>query len=132
MGSFLLLSILVMSCTQAFQQVTIPQRTITSKLAAVDPTTLSEVHQGLHQLHTVLQQDTQFSSMTLADAAAAVAEDAVKEDGWWKQYLNLFKSGLTFIHDGIDEPLQNMGITQTWGISIAIFTACEYRFAWLQ
>ena len=60
-----------------------------------------------------------------SSAVGDVTEEAVKSDGWWKQYLNLYKSGLLTIHSTIDEPLRNAGVTQTWGISIAIFTACK-------
>mmetsp|Transcript_17181 Transcript_17181/g.23871 ORF Transcript_17181/g.23871 Transcript_17181/m.23871 type:complete len:459 (+) Transcript_17181:168-1544(+) len=67
------------------------------------------------------------TSTWLADASAAVADVAVDatEDsaGWWQQYLNIFKATIIFIHSGIDAPLRSVGITQTWGISIAIFTA---------
>lgn len=65
------------------------------------------------------------SSQLLADAADA-AVDATKDSGWWQSYLNLFKSALTLVHSTIDPPLRSMGITETWGISIAVFTACMY------
>ena len=61
-------------------------------------------------------------SQLLADASAAVASDAPKDEGLWQQYLNIFKSTLVFIHATVDEPLRSQGITQTWGISIALFT----------
>ena len=61
-------------------------------------------------------------SQLLADASAAVASDAPKDEGLWQQYLNIFKGTLVFIHATIDEPLRSYGITQTWGISIALFT----------
>ena len=56
----------------------------------------------------------------LSDAAEAV----VKEDGgWWNSYLLIFKGALQGVHDTIDPPLRSAGITQTWGISIFLFTA---------
>jgi hypothetical protein len=61
------------------------------------------------------------SSTTLADVAS-VSSDG----GWWNAYLNIFKSGLLFTHDLIDEPLKSSGIQQTWGLSIALFTAGSY------
>lgn len=66
------------------------------------------------------------SSLLLADAATATADavaETAKEGGWWQDYLNIFKNTLTLVHSSIDEPLRDMGITQTWGISIALFTA---------
>lgn len=59
------------------------------------------------------------------DATAVTAVEAAK-DGWWQQYLSIFKNTLIFVHSTIDEPLRNVGITQTWGVSIAVFTACEF------
>ena len=57
-----------------------------------------------------------------ATAAAAAATD---DGGWWQAYLNVFKSTLLLIHNTIDGPLREQGITQTWGIAIAIFTFCK-------
>jgi hypothetical protein len=53
-------------------------------------------------------------------AAAAAASD---DGGWWGAYLNLFKSALLLVHDTIDGPLRSVGWTQTWGVSIFLFTA---------
>lgn len=68
-------------------------------------------------------------SNLLADAAAAVdaaVDEPVKKDlGWWGQYLNIFKAILINVHSAVDEPLRSVGWTQTWGVSIAIFTAGE-------
>lgn len=74
-------------------------------------------------MSAVVSQFQHFSSIMLTDAAVADATDAVQESGWWSNYLGLFKSFLSFIHATIDQPLRDQGITQTWGISIAIFTA---------
>lgn len=70
------------------------------------------------------------SSLTLAAAAAdAVAEAAAESDGgWWASYLNIFKSALVLVHSTIDAPLRSAGFEQTWGVSIAIFTACKYYY----
>lgn len=43
----------------------------------------------------------------------------------WFAYIDLFKQALNAIHDTIDEPLNSVGIEQSWGISIALFTASE-------
>jgi hypothetical protein len=64
------------------------------------------------------------SQALLADAAAASAEPA-KELGWWDQYVLLFQKTLVFVHSVIDQPLKSIGVTQTWGISIAVFTASK-------
>lgn len=67
------------------------------------------------------------TSAWIADASAAAAEpvDALKSDnGWWESYIQIYKDGLAFVHDNVvDPPLRNMGITQTWGPSIFLFTA---------
>ncbi|KAG7369521.1 membrane protein insertase, YidC/Oxa1 family protein [Nitzschia inconspicua] len=58
----------------------------------------------------------------LSDAAAAAAASK-SDNGWWSAYLNIFKTALTFVHNTIDGPLRSVGVTQTWGPSIALFTA---------
>ena len=63
------------------------------------------------------------NSQWLADAAAAAPEPA-NEVGWWGQYINLFKVALEFMHGLIDQPLRSIGIEQTWGPAIALFTMC--------
>jgi hypothetical protein len=64
------------------------------------------------------------STLTLAaDVAAEVAKEG--GGGWWASYLNIFKSALLLVHSTIDGPLRSVGFTQTWGLSIAIFTACK-------
>jgi len=74
-------------------------------------------------------------STILSDAAAAAADvspvdidasdvvEAAKEGGWWKSYLSFFQAGLENVHSTIDPPLRSIGVEQTWGPSIAIFTA---------
>ena len=65
------------------------------------------------------------SSNILADAADATAEVAKSDDsGWWAAYLNLFEQSIRLVHSAITPTLNSIGVTETWGISIAIFTAC--------
>jgi len=67
------------------------------------------------------------TSSWIADSTAAVADaasDAATDDGWWESYIRIYRNGLAFVHDNIvDEPLRKMGWTQTWGVSIFLFTA---------
>mmetsp|Transcript_565 Transcript_565/g.961 ORF Transcript_565/g.961 Transcript_565/m.961 type:complete len:449 (+) Transcript_565:201-1547(+) len=99
-----------------------PKATTSSTLSVLPPV------EHLNDVHSVLTDSTAFSF--LADAAAAVvapdgdvAEAIQDKQGWWQSYINLFKIALNGIHDAIDGPLNAAGITQTWGISIALFTA---------
>lgn len=75
--------------------------------------------------HVILAQ----TSSWVADAAEAVADAPVKnvlesDNQLWEAYISVYKNGLAFVHDNIvDEPLRKMGITQTWGPSIFLFTA---------
>jgi hypothetical protein len=55
--------------------------------------------------------------------------DVAVDDGWWATYLSLFRNALLFVHDSVDQPLRSVGIDQTWGISIAIFTASKYSIS---
>lgn len=73
---------------------------------------------------------TTISSLShlLADASAAAVDAASaasseSDGGWWKAYLNIFKTAIELVHSTIDPPLRAAGFTQTWGLSIAIFTA---------
>eukprot|EP00536_Pseudo-nitzschia_multiseries_P009223 jgi/Psemu1/257962/estExt_Genewise1Plus.C_2530008 len=46
------------------------------------------------------------------------------DEGWWKAYLNVFKTTIEFVHSGIDGPIHSLGWQGgTWGFSIALFTA---------
>lgn len=74
--------------------------------------TVSSVHSTVHDLWTS-------SSVTLSDAATTPTNDG----GWWQNYLNFMKGALTTVHSTIDQPLRDMGVTQTWGPSIFLFTA---------
>jgi len=67
----------------------------------------------------MVQQSTQW----LAEATAAADQANI---GWWGQYINIFKVSLDFVHSTIEPPLKAMGIQQTWGPSIALFTMCEF------
>ena len=87
---------------------------------------------NLHHLSTLAApvHDQMISQATtwIADASGAAADvaDATKENDWWESYIQIYKNGLAFVHDNIvDEPLRKMGFTQTWGVSIFLFTAGE-------
>ncbi|GMH55400.1 hypothetical protein TrRE_jg11810, partial [Triparma retinervis] len=58
--------------------------------------------------------------MTIADALVAVEETA--KNGWWEQYLSFMKNSLSVVHNVLTPPLNSVGITKTWGVSIAAFT----------
>lgn len=76
----------------------------------------------LVDLHLAMEHALRSSSAFLSDAAVATA-DGAKEDGWWDNYISLYKTALTLVHSTIDQPLRNVGWDQTWGISIFLFTA---------
>jgi len=71
------------------------------------------------------------TSQWLSDAAAATADadgssalaDAAADKSWWQQWLNIFKITLAAVHSTIDGPLRSLGVEQTWGVSIFLFTA---------
>jgi hypothetical protein len=114
-----------MACTlpvvvQGFVPMTIlpRHRVVAVRQHMIPPEHMDALNVALDNFHHYSQQ------LTLADASA-VAQDAAKDEGWWQQYLNIFKSTLIFIHSTIDGPLRAQGITQTWGISIALFTISE-------
>lgn len=44
----------------------------------------------------------------------------------WNSYLLLFENTLRAVHDTIKGPLGSLGIEQTWGPSIFIFTASKF------
>jgi len=64
------------------------------------------------------------SHLLLADAVEATAETAKQDGGWWASYLSIFESSIRLVHSIITPPLNSLGVTETWGISIAVFTAC--------
>jgi hypothetical protein len=115
-----------------------------TKLAVLGP-------EHVNDLQSLLSADSSHPAWTLlADAAQATLNapteggmeildtaignaveltgEIAKDDSWWKSYLKIFEASLLFIHDTIDEPLKSVGIEQTWGISIALFTACKFYF----
>jgi len=64
-----------------------------------------------------------------ADVGDAVA-DAAKEGGLkgaWMSYIALFEKALNLVHSTVDGPLRSVGFDQTWGVSIAIFTARTFQ-----
>ena len=84
--------------------------------------------QELHDVHLFLTSSSvssmDGSMMWLSDAADALTTTASEDVGWWQSYLNFLKSILIGIHDTIDDPLRNnFNFEQTWGVSIALFTA---------
>ena len=107
------------SSTAAQQQFT--------KMAALSPDQID-----FEALNAQLQHFASSTSFLVADAADAVmdATDAVAEvaedsPDFWQSYWNIFKAILLGVHDAIDPTLRNAGITQTWGISIFVFTASK-------
>lgn len=102
------------------------------------PHGMEDLHNNLHHLSTISNHDLLAQTSTwIADAAAATAdaadvvadvasdaaEEATKTD-YWEAYIQLYKNSLAFVHDNIvDEPLRKAGFTQTWGVSIFLFTA---------
>ena len=65
-------------------------------------------------------------SQDIVDAVEKVKADAA-DKGWWLTYIDVFKNALETVHNKIDGPLRSVGITQTWGVSIAVFTACKFE-----
>lgn len=86
-------------------------------LHALDADTINAAANQLHEYFA--------SSTLLADAAAATADavEASPKEGWWNSYLEFMKGGLSLVHSTIDGPLRKVGIEQTWGPSIFLFTA---------
>jgi hypothetical protein len=121
--SLLLLPSIIPSVT-AFTTHRVP--TTTRQTQHVRPLqALSPEH--LTELSTALSQQADWlSSHLLADAAAAAAADD-GGGGWWQSYLNIFKNTLLAVHNTIDQPLKSVGLEQTWGVSIAIFTASTLK-----
>jgi hypothetical protein len=114
------------SFTMKFPTTT--KRTTLNMMMMMDPndammTHISTVSPISHEtLDAVLLQ----TQLLLSDAAAASSSS--DNSGWWSAYLNIFKTALTLVHDTIDGPLRSVGVTQTWGPSIALFTAGEFVF----
>ena len=81
----------------------------------------------LHQSFSYLVDSIASSSNIISDAVEAVALEE-KEVGWWGNYLQLYKGLLETVHSAIDQPLRSVGFTQTWGVSIFLFTAGKYLY----
>ncbi|GKY97359.1 hypothetical protein MPSEU_000694300 [Mayamaea pseudoterrestris] len=115
-SSFLLLSGATTSVTGFTTQRMPTTRTLqhVRPLQVFSPEYLTDISNAL------AQHSDWLPSQLLSDAAAAAAQD---DGGWWQSYLNIFKNTLLGVHSIIDQPLKNIGVEQTWGISIAIFTA---------
>jgi hypothetical protein len=103
---------------QLLSKTSLKAQAPSTRIAAFMPEHVDTMNSAFDQLH-------QFSSLILSDASAAVDADAATDGGLWSSYLGLFKAFLTFIHSTIDQPLRDHGITQTWGVSIALFTASK-------
>ena len=92
---------------------------------------MPEIHDLQQASSMIMDNHDAFIAQTsnwLADAAAAAADAPVdtlaSDNELWEKYISIYKGGLAFVHDNIvDEPLRKMGITQTWGPSIFVFTA---------
>jgi hypothetical protein len=99
-----------------------PQPSLKSKVALQAPSTRRSaiLPEHVDSMSVAIDHLQYFSSILLSDATETVP---VQDGGWWSNYLGLFKSFLSFIHSTIDQPLRDQGITQTWGVSIALFTA---------
>jgi hypothetical protein len=76
----------------------------------------------------IFTRSTTEMTQWIADATATSVDASTQDDGgWWKAYINIFKSILTFVHSTVDGPLRSIGIEQTWGVSIFLFTASELK-----
>jgi hypothetical protein len=91
----------------------------------IAPTTTVTTNIPTHETIDNMMMLVKHSSW-LADATVTAVTSTASNDGgsgWWSAYLNIFKTALTLVHNTIDGPLRSVGITQTWGPSIALFTA---------
>ena len=88
---------------------------------------MTDVTNLLAAAEVFLQQQHPNTAQWLADAA--VATEPAADIGWWGQYINIFKVSLEFMHSLIDQPLRSIGIEQTWGPAIALFTMCTLTAA---
>jgi hypothetical protein len=105
-------------CSTARLSLMMDAQDALTHLATVSTTTsMANSPPDLESVHILLLNSYQ---QILADAAVASAST---NDGWWSSYLNIFKTALTLVHNTIDGPLKSVGVTQTWGPSIALFTA---------
>ena len=125
LAPLLLLLLLSPSLPFAFQAPQIPPP-ISSSPSSFLPRTSTSALSSLPPLHDLSHAHTALSStshLLSSAAAAAAASPAAADLGWWGQYIQTFKSGLVLVHDVVDPPLRSLGVTKTWGPSIAVFTA---------
>lgn len=135
------LLLLANSCDgfQTLSQSSVAVRTSASKLNVVGPEHL----QDLALQHSLFLDSHAFTHLAEAASAALdegnnlggafqnvenaleVEEQIAQNQGYWAAYLNIFKSALLLVHNTVDAPLRSIGVDQTWGISIAIFTASK-------
>ena len=97
--------------------------TTTQRMVMMDPNDIHSLATDHHQHLQHLHQHSFEKFTSLMTAAAADATTSSSGGGWWKAYLNIFKTALSAVHSTIDGPLRSVGITQTWGPAIALFTA---------
>jgi len=81
----------------------------------------------MHQ-HLFSNLDTSTLSISAKAVAVDAVDAAVDDGGWWQSYLNVFKTLLIFIHSKVNGPLNYIGIENTWGPSIFLFTAGEFVY----
>jgi hypothetical protein len=121
-----MIGITMASTSNAFvtqqQSIAMPKRQ-TALGMMVDPHSVSNIV----MMTTPTTIDSLLSPSGLQDQlnslAVAAASSTADDSGWWSAYLNIFKTALLAVHTTIDQPLRSAGITQTWGPSIALFTA---------
>jgi hypothetical protein len=80
------------------------------------------------ELNTAISTSRTASELTqwISDSGTTAATSTSQVDGgWWNAYINVFKSILSFVHSTVDGPLRSVGIEQTWGVSIFLFTASK-------
>lgn len=131
------LSLSILSVALGFQPRSLPLAQPRSSLSVLPVEHLGDVHTALSDggvfsfLADAATTAIPVESATDDSAVAAVKSimetqsEIAQDKGLWQSYINLFKIALSGIHDAIDGPLRANGITQTWGISIALFTASE-------
>ena len=79
----------------------------------------------LSSLSHAAQEILTSTSALVSDAAAATADAAKEDGGWWRSYLQIFRNILVWEHSLIDGPLKSMGVESTWGYAIALFTCSK-------
>lgn len=77
------------------------------------------------QADVVTAASTQWLADATATASATTTTTEGGDVGLWESYINIFKVTLELVHSTIDKPLRSIGVEQTWGVSIFVFTACR-------